>query len=100
MELKKTLIGANPSAMISHIPDLCVRDRTITVSKTKVLHIFRDRRPMAIEWIEENLPRLILLDKPQMDKLLQWFWTEMPDNGFLEFDFGPRVLYFCSLEKK
>ena len=100
MRVIKKLLGANPSAMVSPIPDLCVRDRTITISKTKVLHIFKDRRPIAIQWLEENLPRLVLMDPHQIKKLILWFYTEMPDNGYLEFDFGPRQLYFCSIEKK
>ena len=100
MKVVKKLLGANPSARISHIPDLCVRDRTITVSKTHVLTMFKDRRPIAIQWMEENLPRLVLMEAHQIKKLIVWFYTEMPDNGYLEFDFGPRQLYFCSIEKK
>jgi len=98
MELKRTCIGANPSARITPIPDVCVRDRTITLNKMKVLHIFRDRRKVALEWIEDNLPRLILMDTHQIDKLKKWFWLEMPENGFLEFDFGKKTLSLCLLE--
>lgn len=100
MEVKKTVLGSYPNAHITSIPDLCVRDRTITVNKMHILHIFKDRRPFAIQWIEDNLPRLVIMDDHQKKKLLHWFWTEMPDNGFLEFDFGKNTLYFCSLEKK
>ena len=99
MEVKRYLLGGNPSAQITHLPDSCVRERTITLNKMKVLHIFRDRRAEAIAWIEDNLPRLAIMDKHQMDKFKKWFWLEMPDNGFLEFDFGKKTLCLCVLEK-
>ena len=99
MELKRYLLGSNPSAQITPLPDICVRERTITLNKMKVLHIFRDRRKVAMDWIDENLPRLVVMDSHQIEKLKKWFWLEMPDNEWLEFDFGKKTLCLCVLEK-
>lgn len=100
MEFQRVALGANPSAQISHIPELCVKDRTITLNKLKILQIFRDRRPTAQRWIDENLPRLMIMDAVKMEKFRMWFWDEMPDNAWLEFDFGKKTLSLCVLEKK
>lgn len=98
MEVKRTLINANPNARISPIPDQCQRERTITLNKIYILQIFKDKRPSGVAWINENLPRLILSDTPQ--KFIDWFWNELPTNGWLEFDFGRKTLTLCVLEKK
>lgn len=98
MEVQQILIGSNPDAKISYIPDMCTKERTITLNKMKQLHIFKDKRPTAQAWINENLPRLLITDTP--DKFVNWFWHEMPDNGFLEFDFGKKTLHLCILQKK
>ena len=100
MELKRIVLGGNPSALISHIPDICVKERTITLNKLKILQIFRDKRPTARAWIDENLPRLMIMDSHRMDMFKVWFWDQMPDNGWLEFDFGNKTLSLCLLEKK
>ena len=100
MEVQRKILGGNPAAQIHPIPDMCVQTRTITLSKLKILHIFRDRRPTAMAWINDTLPRLMIMDKPAMDKFIHWFWVEMPDNGYLEFDFGKKTLSFCLLQKK
>ena len=100
MEVKKVILGANPLALIDKIPDECVTSRTITLNKLKVLQIFKDRRPNAITWIEANIPRLIILDPAKKQKLVNWFWSEMPNDSWLEFDFGTKVLSLCILKKK
>lgn len=97
MEVKRTLIGNHPHPLIDPIPDMCVRDRTITLNKLKELRIFADRRPTARKWIDENIPRIFFGDSK---KLVSWFWNELPANGWLEFDFGSKILYLCTLEKK
>jgi hypothetical protein len=98
MEVKRTVIGSNPHARISPIPDQSQRERTITLNKLQILQIFPDRRPTAMAWINENLPRLIITDLPQ--KFIHWFWNELPANGWLEYDFGKKTLSVCVLEKK
>lgn len=98
MEVKKTLIGNHPNPLIHPIPDMCVRDRTITLNKLKVLQIFPDKRPTAQAWINDTIPRIYFGNNP--DKLINFFWCEMPSNGWLEFDFGSKILYLCTLEKK
>lgn len=100
MEVERKILGGNPAALIHPIPDMCAQTRTITLNKLKVLHIFRDRRTTAMDYINDTLPRLIIMDKPQIEKLKRWFWLEMPDNGYLEFDFGKKTLSFCLLKKK
>lgn len=98
MEVKKTLIGNHPNPFMKDIPDICVRDRTITLNKLKELRIFPDRRPSARAWINDVIPRIYFGNNP--DKLINFFWNEMPSNGWLEFDFGTKTLYLCTLEKK
>lgn len=100
MEVKKVILGANPTAQIHRIPDMCERDRTITVNKCKVLQIFKDQRPTAQAWINDAIPRLILMEETKKQKLVDWFWTEMPNDSWLEFDFGTKVLSLCILKKK
>lgn len=100
MEVKRSILGGHPSAQITHIPDMCIQSRTIVVNKMKVLTIFKDRRPTAVKWIDENIPRLLLMDDVKVRRFLAWFWNEMPDNGWLEFDFGKKTLSLCILEKK
>jgi hypothetical protein len=100
MEVKKVILGANPTALIDPIPDSCVRDRTITLNKLKELRIFPDRRPTARKWISENIPRLLIMDDVKKEKFVIWFFEEMPSNGWLEFDFGKKTLHLCTLEKK
>lgn len=99
MEVRRIVLGANPSARITHLPDQCVSDRTITLNKLGVLQIFRDKRLTARTWIKDNLPRLAIMEPDKMEKLHDWFWNEMPDNGWLEFDFGRKTLVLCLLEK-
>jgi hypothetical protein len=36
---------------------------------------------------------------PKSEKLLEWFYKEMPDNGYLEMDYPTGRLSFCSVEK-
>lgn len=98
MEVQRTLIGSHPGARISPIPDMCMRERTITLNKLHILQIFKDKRPTASTWINQNLPCLLITDQPQ--KFVEWFWTQMPDNAWLEFDFGRKVLTLCVLKKK
>lgn len=100
MEHRKVVLGGNPSAQIRPIPDMCVKDRTITLNKMKVLNIFKDRRPTAQAWINDAIPRLIIMDDHKKQKLVTWFWEEMPNNSWLEFDFGTKLLSLCVLEKK
>lgn len=100
MEHKKVVLGGNPSAQIRPIPDMCVQDRTITLNKMAVLNIFKDRRPTAQAWINDAIPRLIIMDDHKKQKLVTWFWEEMPNNSWLEFDFGTKLLSLCILEKK
>ena len=98
MEVKRILLGANPSVARIRIPDMCERDKTIIRNPLGGLSIFRDTRPTAQHWINEVLPQLAL--GVSGDTLLNWFWTEMPENGWMEFDHGRHTLSFCQLEKK
>jgi hypothetical protein len=36
---------------------------------------------------------------PRADKICEWFYKEMPDNGYLEMDYLTGRLSFCLLEK-
>lgn len=100
MEVQRTILGGNPSAQISHIPDSCERSRTITLNKLLILQIFKDKTPSGRQWIDENLPRLMIMDEVKMEKFRVWFWDQMPDSGWLEFNFGNKTLSLCVLQKK
>ena len=98
MECKRVLLGSNPGLKaIFKIPDMCEREKTITMNEMKILTIFKDRRPTAKKWIDELLPHLVL--GISADKIRQAFW-DMPQNGWMEFDAGRKTLSFCYLEKK
>lgn len=98
MEVKRVLLGSNPGLIrIRQIPDMCVRDKTITLNEMKLLTIFQDTRPSARQWIDETLPQLVL--GISADKMRQVFW-DMPQGGWMEFDVARKTLSFCYLEKK
>lgn len=97
MEFKRFVIGKYPNPMYGVIPEQCLRDKTITLNQLTQLCITRDRRPEAIEFINGLIPRLGV---PFARQLLEWFWNEMPDNGFLQFDYATKILCFCLIEKK
>lgn len=98
MEVKRVILGSNPGLQtIQTIPDMCVRDKTITVNPFRVITIFQDRRPTAKAWIDEVLPTLVI--SLSADKIRKAFW-EMPSNGWMEFDMARKTLSFCYLEKK
>jgi hypothetical protein len=97
MNLNRIQIGVYPSPKFARMPQQCVEARTITLNKMKVLSCYKDRRPFAVEYMRHLL---IHLGAPQPDKLLKWFYEEMPDNGYLEMDYGTRTLSLCLLEKK
>jgi hypothetical protein len=97
MEVKRVQIGVYPSAKFVMMPKQCVDDRTIVMNKMKILLCFKDRRPFAVEYMSQLFPALGV---PQPDKLLKWFYEEMPDYGYLEMDYGTRTLSFCLVEKK
>ena len=100
MELKRHILNANPAAkLLSPIPDSCRSERTLSINAMKVLSIFRDKRPTAQAWINKNLPALLLMEPHQKEEFLRWFWDKMPENGWLEFDFGTHTLSLCVLEK-
>jgi hypothetical protein len=97
MELQRIKIGVYLSAKFVRIPHQCVDARTITLNKMNVLSCYKDRRPFAVEYMSHLFPALGV---PQPDKLLKWFYEEMPDNSFLEMDYGTRTLSLCLVEKK
>jgi hypothetical protein len=97
MELKRVQIGVYPTAKFGRIPQECIDARTITLNKMKVLSCFKDRRSFAVGYMSQLLAHLGV---PQSDKMLKWFYEEMPDNGYLEMNYETRVLSLCLLEKK
>jgi hypothetical protein len=98
MECKRVILGSNPGlTAILKIPDICERDKTITLNEMKILTIFKDTRPSARAWIDEMLPHFVL--GISADKIRQVFW-DMPSSGWMEFDGGRKTLSFCYLEKK
>lgn len=97
MEVKRGFLGTNPNAPRLPIPQPCIDSKSIYLSATDVLYLFKDTRLVSKMYIEEILPQLaIQLPK---DKLLEAFW-KMPDNGWMEFDYTRKVLSYCFLEKK
>ena len=95
MKVKRTLIGSHPKPMKKPIPDAIVKRKTITLNVLGVLTIFPDKSPDARAYIEEVLPTLMIGEK---DLILQSFWN-LATNAWLEFDYGKKTLYLCSLEK-
>lgn len=97
MDFKRYYIGKYPNPMYGSIPEACLRDKTIYINNMHQLWLTKDRRPEAVDYINNIIPRL---GCPFYQKLLSWFWNEMPDNGFLEFDYSTKVLCFCQIQKK
>jgi hypothetical protein len=97
MELKRIQIGVYPSAKFVMMPRECVDDRTIVLNKTKVLSMMKDRRLLAVQYMSNIFAAIGIA---QSDKLVKWFYEEMPDNGYLEMDYGSRTLSLCLVEKK
>lgn len=97
MRLVKRKLGLCSSPSFVVIPPQCLKDKTIVMNAMKVLSCFKDTRPFAVDYMRVFLS---LLGIPQSDKLVKWFYEEMPDNGYLEMDYGTNVLSYCSVEKK
>ena len=96
MDIRREVIGANPSYKMRPIPRICDRDRTIFLNALGIISIFRDRRVEAVEWIEASLPTM-WIGRPE--QILSVFWNS-PENTWFEFDTGRNTLSICSLEKK
>ncbi len=97
MDLKRIQIGVYPSAKFVMMPKECVDDRTIVMNKMKVLSMMKDRRLLAVQYMTHIFPAIGIV---QSDKMVKWFYEEMPDNAFLEMDYGTRTLSLCLVEKK
>ena len=97
MFVRRGFVGTNPNAPRVPIPKPCYDARTIYLNELDILTIFKDRRDFAQKYVEEVLPQLAL--QVQKDKLLH-VYKNLPDNGYFEFDYGTKVLSYCSLEKK
>ena len=97
MEYKRYKIAECPKPMWCAIPETCLKEKTITLNLMTQLHLFKDRRPEAVEYINGFLTHL---GYPNAEKLVSWFWNEMPDNGFLQFDYATKILCFCLIDKK
>lgn len=96
MRVKRGFLGTNPNAPRIPIPRACVDSRTIYINELDCLCLFKDTRQVARDYLEMVLPQLaIQLPK---DKLIEAFW-KMPDNAWMEFDYGRKVLSICFLEK-
>ena len=98
MRLVRKEIGVFPDARFRFIlpPQECLEDRTIFLNEVKVLTMFKDKRLLAVAYMKAILDAM---GAPQSDKMLQWFYHEMPDNGYLEMDYSTGRLSFCCLEK-
>ena len=95
METHRWVLGGNPSFVMKKIPEQCVKEKTITLNALGILTMFRDRTPMAVEWIEEMFPTMWIGPREQ---LISVFWNT-PENTWFEFDTGRKTLFLCSLEK-
>lgn len=96
MNVKRGLVGGNPSAPRLPIPQICQDSKTLYISELDVLFLFKDTRAEAARYVETLLPHLA----PQVpsDLLISAYW-KMPPNGWLEFDYVRKRLCYCSLEK-
>jgi hypothetical protein len=98
MKLIRKEIGVFPDARYRFLepPRLCVDDKTIFLNEVKVLTMFKDRRLMAVNYMRQILHAI---GCPQPDKIVEWFYQEMPDNGYLEMNYLNGRLSLCVLEK-
>jgi hypothetical protein len=98
MKLLRKEIGVFPDARYRFLepPRVCVDDKTIFLNEVKVLTMFKDRRLMAVAYMKAILDAMGV---PRADKLVEWFYTEMPDYGFLEMEYPTGRLSFCCVEK-
>jgi len=97
MELKRVQIGVFKEPRFIYPPKECVDAKTITLNELKVLTIFKDRRLMAVSYLDTLFK---VMGVPNHEALVRWFYEEMPDNGYLEMDYPRGRLCFCILEKK
>ena len=96
MRVKRGFLATSPNAPRIPIPRACLDSRTIYINELDVLCLFKDTREVARAYIETILP-LLALQIPK-DSLIATFW-KMPDNAWMEFDYGRKVLSICFLEK-
>jgi len=98
MRLVRKEIGVFPDARYRFLepPRACIDDKTIFLNELKVLTMFKDQRLMAVYYMREIL---CAIGVPQSEKLLEWFYKEMPDTGYLEMDYLTGRLSFCFVEK-
>lgn len=96
MEVTRSFVSTCPNPPNLRIPKICYDARTIYVNQMDILHLCKDRREVARQFLEALLPLLApLLHK---DALLTAFW-KTPDNSWFEFDYTTKVLSYCFLEK-
>ena len=98
MKLVRKEIGVFPDARYRFLepPRECVDAKTIFLNELKVLTMFKDRRLIAVYYMREILHAMGV---PRAEKICEWFYKEMPDNGYLEMDYLTGRLSFCLLEK-
>lgn len=98
MKLLRKQIGVFPEARFRFLepPKECVDAKTIFLNELKVLTLFKDRRLIAVAYVRNILHAMGV---PQPDKMVEWFYKEMPDNGYLEMDYPSGRLSFCFVEK-
>ena len=96
MKIKRGFLATSPNAPRIPIPRACVDSRTLYINELDTLCLFKDKRQVAQDYINQILP-LLALQIPK-DKLLEGFWS-MPENAWMEFDYGRKVLSICFLEK-
>jgi len=98
MKLLRKQIGVFPEARYRFLepPRECVDAKTIFLNEVKVLTLFKDRRLIAVAYMRNILHAIGV---PKADKLVEWFYQEMPDNAYLEMDYPTGRLSFCFVEK-
>lgn len=96
MNVRRGFLGTSPNGPRIPIPRVCLDSRTIYVNELDCLCMFKDTREVAKNYLEMILP-LLAIQIPK-DKLLEGFW-KMPENAWMEFDYGRKVLSICFLEK-
>jgi len=98
MQVVRKEIGVFPDARYRFIlpPKDCIETRTIFLNEMKILTMFQDKRLIAVSYMEAILKAIGV---PQSDKILKWFYHEMPPSGYLEMDYPTGRLSFCCLEK-
>lgn len=85
-------------ATIPAIPETCRQSKTIFENITGQIIIHPDRRPASLQWMNEVIPKIFMVNKSDEWKI-NWAYN-IPQGSWLEFDKKTKILSLCSLKKK